>query len=84
MAKINISINDDLLARVDNTADDNFISRSGLVSLALVQYLNQADMVKAISNISKCFSTIAETNEIDEETLSTLRDYERLCRIITK
>lgn len=84
MAKINISINDDLLARVDNTADDNFISRSGLISLALVQYLNQADMVKAIGNISKCFSTIAETNEIDEETLKTLRDYERLCRIITK
>lgn len=84
MAKINISINDELLERVDITADDNFISRSGLISLALVQYLNQADMVKAISNISKCFSVIAETNEIDEETLKTLKDYERLSKLLTK
>ena len=46
--KLQISLNDDLLARVDKYADDNYLSRSGLISQALVQYLNQNEYIMAV------------------------------------
>ena len=38
--KINISIRDDLLERADLYAEQNAVTRSGLISLALSQYLD--------------------------------------------
>lgn len=84
MAKINISINDDLLHTVDQIADDNFLSRSGLISLALVQYVNQSKLVSSLENVSNCFSVIARNNEIDSDSLKTLKEFQMLCQMMQK
>jgi metal-responsive CopG/Arc/MetJ family transcriptional regulator len=46
--KIQISIDDRLLERVDKYADENYMSRSGFASLAMSQYLNQNDMLNLL------------------------------------
>lgn len=84
MAKINISINDELLARVDNYADDNYTSRSGLITTAITEYLNARETVMLVKNLSLAIGKIAETGDIDEDTLKMMEDFERASKIITK
>ena len=84
MAKINISINDELLARVDNYADDNYTSRSGLITTASTEYLNARETVMLVKNLSLAIGKIAETGDVDEETLKMMEDFERATKIITK
>ena len=84
MAKINISINDELLARVDNYADDNYTSRSGLITTAITEYLNARETVMLVKNLSLAIGKIAETGDVDEETLKMMEDFERAKKIITK
>lgn len=79
--KVQISLDDKLMERVDNYADNNYMSRSGLISLACVQYLNQADIVMAIKDMSLAMRKIADTGEIDENTRRELEDFERLCKM---
>ena len=45
MAKINISIDDELLKKADNSAKKIYTSRSGLISIALVNYMNNQDVI---------------------------------------
>ena len=45
MAKINISIDDELLKKADNFAKKIYTSRSGLISIALVNYMNNQDAI---------------------------------------
>lgn len=80
--KINISIDDELLKRIDSYADDNYMSRSGLFSLAVVQYLNQQEAFKAIRDMSLCMRKIADTGKVDHETVEQLEDFERICKMI--
>lgn len=84
MAKINISINDELLARVDNYADDNYTSRSGLITTAITEYLNARETVMLVKNLSLAIGKIAETGDVDDETLKMMEDFERATKIITK
>lgn len=80
--KVNITLNDDLLARIDQYADSNYMSRSGLISLAVTQFLNAADVTTAIKNMALCMRKIADTGTIDHETMEQLEDFERLSKML--
>lgn len=80
--KVQISLDDELMKRVDEYADQNYMSRSGLISLATTQYLNAADVTKAIKDMSLCMRKIADTGKVDHETMEQLEDFERLCKIL--
>lgn len=82
MAKITISLDDNLLKRVDNYADDNYLSRSGLISLSLTQYLNSADVTKAIKDMAFAMRKIADNGVVDEDTQRQLEDFERLSKML--
>lgn len=41
--KVQITLDDKLVERLDEYADNNYMSRSGLISFATTQFLNQAD-----------------------------------------
>lgn len=45
MAKINISIDDELLKKADKFAKKIYTSRSGLISIALVNYMNNQEAI---------------------------------------
>jgi len=78
MAKISITIDDSLLSRIDAFASDNYISRSGLISSVLCQYLNSQDLTKAIKSMSFSMQIIAEKGEISAEQQKELENFKLL------
>lgn len=82
--KINVSLDDDLLRRIDEHADSNYMTRSGLISLACVQYLGQFEMMTLVKDMSLCMRKIADSGNIDDESMALLRDFEGMCRLIQK
>ena len=84
MAKINISIDDDLLQRTEHLAKQMYLSKSGLISLSLTQFIAQNAMVNAITDLSVTMRKIAEEGQIDEQSRKELEDFERLVKILTQ
>lgn len=80
--KVQISLDDELMSRLDTCADENYMTRSGLISLACVQYLNQQEAFRLVKQMSVTLQKIAETGSVDADTRRELDDYERLCRLI--
>lgn len=80
--KVQITLDDTLVQRADNYADENYMSRSGLISLALTQFLNAADVTTAIKDLSLAMRKIADTGKIDHETIEQLEDFERLSKML--
>lgn len=79
--KVQISINDGLLERADNFADENYMSRSGLIAQALNQYLTQAEVAIAVKNMALALRKIADTGQLDDETIKQFEDYERIAKM---
>lgn len=82
MAKVQISINDDLLARIDDCADNNYLSRSGLVSLACSQYLLQQEAQLLFRNMNNTLEKILERGIMDNETQREIEDITRICNLL--
>lgn len=80
--KVQITLNDALMERVDAYADENYMSRSGLISLAVTQYLNTAEVTKAIKEMAVCMRKIADNGTVDHETMKQLEDFERLSKML--
>ena len=81
--KINITLDEELMRRIDEYAEENYLNRSSLISLATTQFLNAADVTKAIRDLSFCVRKIADTGVIDEESRRQLEDFERLSRLLS-
>lgn len=79
--KVQISINDELLERADNFADENYMSRSGLIAQALNQYLTQAEVAIAVKNMALALRKIADTGQLNDETIKQFEDYERIAKM---
>ena len=81
--KLGITLDDELVKRIDAFADANYMSRSGLLSLAVTQYLNAADVSQAIKEMALAMRKIADNGEIDDETRGQLEDFERVAKFLT-
>ncbi len=82
MAKINISIDDDLLERLDRVAKSNYMSRSGLISTACAQFINANEVVVYVKEMALCMRKIADSGSVDEETLEKLDEFERISQLL--
>lgn len=82
MAKINISMDDALLDRVDKLASESYVSRSGLIAMAMSDYVNSKEIVSAIKSMSVSMAKIASTGTIDEETKKELEAFEKVCAML--
>lgn len=80
--KVQISINDELLKRIDDYADNSYTTRSGVISLATSQFLNSAEVVFAVRDMALCMRKIADCGTVDEETQKKLEDFERLSSML--
>lgn len=78
--KVQLSLNDDLMKRVDKYAEENYISRSTFFALAASQFVNQQEVVSAIKGMALSMKKIADNNCVDDETLRDLEDFERICK----
>lgn len=82
MAKVNITLDDDLLRRIDDFACENYMKRSSLISLAVTQYLNSSEAVKAVKDLAFSMRKIADSGQIDEDTRRQLEDFERFAKML--
>ncbi len=73
--KVNISLDEDLLKRADDYADANYLTRSGLFTVALNQYLVQREAIAAVKQMSIAFKRIADSGKFDEKTISELAEF---------
>lgn len=80
--KVQITLDDALMQRVDAYADQNYMSRSGLLSLAVTQYLNAADVSLAVKEMALAMRKIADNGTVDHETMEQLEDFERLSKML--
>ena len=80
--KVNITLDEELMRRVDEYAEENYLNRSSLVSLATTQFLNAADVTKAIKEMAFAMRKIADSGEIDEQNKRDLEDFERLSKML--
>lgn len=81
--KVQISLDDNLMERLDNYADSNYLSRSGLISLACTQYLNSVEVLMLVKDMSLAVRKIADNGIVDTDTMEKIDDFERLCKMIT-
>lgn len=80
--KLQISLDDELVSRIDNCADKNYMSRSGFIAQACVQLLNQTELVSSINRISYACQKVAETNHLDDEAKQQFKEFELLAKIM--
>lgn len=81
--KVQISLDDELMARIDKYADRNYTSRSGLITAACISYLATNEVVNAVKDISLAIRKIADTGEVDVATRIQLEDFEQMVKMIT-
>lgn len=82
MAKINVSIDDKLLERIDNFADENYMSRSGLISLACTQFISSNELISLIKEMAFNIRKIADTQKIDDEIMKQLENFEVMAKMM--
>lgn len=59
-AKVNISIREDLLTWVDDYAGENAMSRSGLISMALMQYKTAVESMPSLNKLMASMVAVVE------------------------
>ena len=59
MLKIGITMNEELASRMDEYAADNYMSRSGVISLAVSQFLNAKEVSKCLKELTEVMKEIA-------------------------
>lgn len=82
--KVQISLDDKLMERIDSYADENYMSRSGLISFACTQFLNQAEVMRLVKEMALTMRKIADSGTVDHEIMEQLEDFERLSKLITQ
>ena len=83
MAKIQISIDDRLLEKVDSYVDQYYTTRSGLISQSINQYLIQQEAYSLVKQMSVTMQKIADKGEVDKDVVEELEDFHRICKLIT-
>lgn len=79
--KVQMSLNDELVQRLDKYAKENYLSRSSVMSIAVNQYLNSADIVSYIRDMDLAMRKIAETGKVSKEDLAQLQDFEKVAKV---
>lgn len=80
--RLNISLDETLLQRIDQFAEENFLSRSGLLSVAANEFINSSLLVTAFNDVAFSIRKIADNNQIDDESLKKLEDFEKVAKML--
>lgn len=80
--KVQISVDDELMAKVDRAADAMYTSRSGYFAMAASQLLMAYEAMDAVKTMSLAIKKIADTGTIDDVTRHQIEDFERITKMI--
>lgn len=82
MAKVNVSIPDELLDRLDEYADENFMSRSGAITMMVNQYLTSRELQIQIKSMTASLQKLASNIDLTEEEKMQLLGFEQLAKAL--
>jgi metal-responsive CopG/Arc/MetJ family transcriptional regulator len=74
--KVNITLDDNLMQKIDAFADENHMSRSGFVSHVCTDYIKQAELLSTIKSLGLAMNRIAENGLIDDDAKRQLQDFQ--------
>ena len=66
MAKVNISMDDELLKKMDECADARYMSRSTFMSMCVTDKIAQIEAVKTLSLVSDTLEKISKSDLTDD------------------
>ena len=82
--KLNISLDEKLVERMEDVMDELYLNRSGLISLALSQFFDQREMMNCVKRMSFACQKIADSGTIDDAVKAELDDLYRLANLFMK
>lgn len=85
MAKVAISISDELLDSVDQYAKDNFQTRSGFISMCCNQFLQAQQMQRIFGSMADSMAKMADAaaaGSVDEETMREFDEFQKMAKLI--
>ena len=82
--RVNMTLNNELLERIDNYAKSNYMNRSSVVSFACNQFLISNELQSLLVDMKRALQTIANKETITDEQLKELEKFENICDLITK
>lgn len=82
--KVNITMNDDLMRKVDEYADASYTSRSGFITQAVSAYISSLEVQSLVKSMAVAMNKIADKGEVDKETLHELEDFQRICDMLVR
>lgn len=82
--KLQITMDEDLLADVDDYCDKNYMNRSWLITQAVNQVINQQKVIDALCDISIAIKKVSDTGVLDEETEKQLADFETVVKMFVQ
>lgn len=82
--KISISIDDELLKKVDEYKDKHFLKRSAVFSIAVGNLILQDEMVKTLKAMQSALETVSQGKELTDEDKEKMDQFEFLCKTIVQ
>lgn len=84
MAKVTITMNDDLLAQLDEYADNNYLTRSGAISNFVNSGLQSRQMVGDIHKVSDAMQALAAGRDLSPDDQMALDAFVALSKMLPK
>ncbi len=82
MKKVQISIEEDLMKRIDEYTKKNYLSRSAFFAQIAQQHLVQSEVITALKKLQVAMESIAKRGEVSDEDMQELRNFEILATLL--
>jgi metal-responsive CopG/Arc/MetJ family transcriptional regulator len=77
--KVQISVDRDVLDRIDDYCNQHYMSRSGFLAFSASQVISSEETVKLLKQMNGLLSRVAETGKMDDQTRA---DLDKLSRVV--
>lgn len=81
--KINITLDNELVSKIDEYSKKYYMTRSGFLSQASSQFLMQHVAADSLKELSTAMRKIAESSKITDEDKAEMESILRACAMIT-
>lgn len=81
--RVSLTLDDELIEKMDEYAKKNYMSRSGLVSVAVNQYLTTLQVLDSSQKMANAFENLAQSGKFTDEQVKELQDAEKLLTTLT-
>lgn len=82
MAKVTITMPDELLSSLDEYADRTYTTRSGAITMMVNGYLTSRQLTSNLSQIVHCLETLSEGKQLSDEEQQQLSAFVSLSKLL--